>query len=498
MCCLSTFHTVYCQREGCWKTLLRGGDRGRERGKREGKGGGVRVRRGVKGDQPARWPKKWEKWATRWDRSQRSGKQPGSASSRGPEDKMAHRLRLYFGSGRSNTAPELEVFEGDSSERRQQQQEDANHGMMFRMRTPPVSRSPQQEPSTGPCASPSGAAPWGSEEPALKRSSSMFIPQLTHSAEPRTTMSSTMQISLQRSNRPGCKELNGYADDGPPPCYTPPGPAPAYTEPGALSDYPCPPPPPYCSPDILGSHPTELDLPKRRVFSIGSNGHGGSSPGQAGISIGGICIQRNSPDGSEVQQFRILPYGGTGGPLGWFVQQQSVDRGPAVNGGTQRLVFQLQQNQNQSQDQNQAGQRAPSSQEECTNPGFANSGDGRVLRYPRIRLERTSSQQRPPVENQQQCSGAGGQGKDENCAQPETQRTETEDRSKGCTFKIRRETPRRQPHFRICFSPNGSRGQNMNFDHDFAENNQKVNIIYEKKNYKFVIYVCLCVWQFCH
>uniref|UniRef100_A0A8C5B609 HECT-type E3 ubiquitin transferase n=1 Tax=Gadus morhua TaxID=8049 RepID=A0A8C5B609_GADMO len=374
---------------------------------------------------------------------------------------MAHRLRLFFGSGRSNTAPELEVVEGDPGERRQQ----------FCMRTPPVSGSPQ-EPSPLSFSGPTGAATWGSES-ALKRSSSMFIPQLAPSAEPRATKSSTMQISLQRSgSRPGCMEFNGCAYDDPPPCYSPPGPAPAYTEPGELSDYPYPPPPPYSSPDIPGSHPTEPDRPGRRVFSMGSNGHGGSAQGQAGISIGGIRIQRNSPDGSEVQHLRILPYGGTGGPLGWYVQQKGTDRPGTGNGGTQRLVFQLQQNQ--SQDQNQAGQQSPSPQDECTHLGFANPGDGPVFGYPRIRLERTASKQRAPVGNLQQ--GSGGQANEEACGQPETrQRVETDDRAKGCTFKIRRETPRRQPHFRICFSPNGSRGQNVNIDSDFTQNNPKVN-----------------------
>lgn len=397
---------------------------------------------------------------------------------------MAHRLRLYFGAGRSNTAPELEVFERDSGEerqcQRQQLEEATDRTVLFRVQTPPVSGSPREH-SAQPFPFPglSGTGPWASE-PALKRSSSMFIPQLAHMAEPKTTKSSTMQISLQCSSRPGGKALNGYADDLPP-RYSPPGPAPAYTEPAELRDYPCAPPPPYNSPDVLGSNPAERDPPQRRVFSIGSHGHTGGSNnlGQAGIGIGRICIQRYSPDGTEVQQFRILPYGGdNGGSLGWFVQQQSLDRAAAVNGGTQRLVFQLQQNQ--SQDLNQAGQRAASAQEKCTNLGFANSGDGRVLRYPRIRLERASLQQRPPVENAQKSSGTDGQGEEENSVLPETQRTEPEDRSL-CIFKIRRETPRRQPHFRICFSPNGSRGQNINFDHDFTQNNPKVNIYMETK-----------------
>ncbi|KAM3873760.1 E3 ubiquitin-protein ligase NEDD4-like isoform 2-T2 [Diretmus argenteus] len=361
---------------------------------------------------------------------------------------MSHRLRLYFGSARSNTAPELEVLDGDSTD----QQEDHGRAMTFRMPPPPVSR-PSQEPDMqhfSPRRSAQGS------EPSLKRSSSMFIPQLAPSAEPRPTKSSSMQISLQRSNGTGSSDSSGLADDTPPPSYTPPGPAPAYTEPLVRPDFPRLPPPPYYSPDTLNSHghSIEPDLPKRRAFSIGSNGHTVCSRGQPGISIGGICIQRNSLDGSDVQQFRILPYGGTG----WSVQQQSLDRGSAVNGGTQRLVFQLQQNQ--SQDPSQGRQRAASSQGECTEPGFASSrGSSSVLRYPRIRLERSLSHQRLFLEQQHNRSGVDCQSTEENQAEMETQRIEANDKSKGCTFKITGETPRRQPRFRIYFTPGGGGDQ---------------------------------------
>ncbi|KAE8284975.1 E3 ubiquitin-protein ligase NEDD4-like [Larimichthys crocea] len=218
---------------------------------------------------------------------------------------MAQRLRLYFGSGRSNTAPE--ILEGDTEE----QQGDNDVVMPLRMQPPPVTR-PSQEPfveHVPPRA-------FGSRsEASLKRSSSMFIPQLAAYAEPRPTKSSSMHISLQRSNGSSNGDSRGQADDVPPPCYSPPGPAPAYTEPQIGADVPQHPPPPYCSPDSMDSQTflTEPGLPKRRVFSIGSNGHTLYSRGQPGISVGGICIQRNSPDGSDIQHFRILPYGGGGG-----------------------------------------------------------------------------------------------------------------------------------------------------------------------------------------
>lgn len=362
---------------------------------------------------------------------------------------MAQRLRLYFGSGRSNTAPE--VLEGDSEE----QQGDDDVVTAIRMRPPPVSTF-SQEPAA------QHAPPRASRsEPSLKRSSSMFIPQLAAYVEPRPTKSSSMHISLQRSNGSSNGDSRGYTDDVPPPCYTPPGPAPAYTEPQIQADVPRHPPPPYYSQDTLNSPTflTEPNLPKRRVFSIGSNGHTMYSRGQPGISVGGICIQRNSPDGSDVQHFRIHPYGGTG----WSVQQQSQDQ--SVNGGTQRLVFQL-QNQDQSQ--------AAASQEECTDVCFASSRGSRIVRYPRIRLERSSSHQRLLLENQHQETGGDSEAAEEN--QTDVERTEARNRSNGCTFKISGDSSRRQPHFKIYFTPGGGGDQDVSLGNDSMRNDPKVKI----------------------
>uniref|UniRef100_A0A8C9YB43 HECT-type E3 ubiquitin transferase n=1 Tax=Sander lucioperca TaxID=283035 RepID=A0A8C9YB43_SANLU len=324
---------------------------------------------------------------------------------------MAQRLRLYFGSGRSNTAPE--ILEGDSDEALR-------------------------------------------PEPSLKRSSSMFIPQLAAYAEPRPTKSSSMHISLQRSNGSSNGDCRGYADDVPPPCYTPPGPAPAYTEPHV-----------------------QPNLPKRRVFSIGSNGHTLYSRGQPGISVGGISIQRNSPDGSDIQHFRIHPYSGTG----WSVQQQSLDQCSVVNGGTQRLVFQLQQNQNQNQDQSQGRQQAAASQEECTDVAFASSRGSHVVRYPKIRLERSSSHQRLLMENQHQETGADSQAVEVN--QTDMERIEARNQSNGCTFKISRDSSRRQPHFKIYFTPGGGGDQDVCLGNDSTWNNPKTEDPAMERPYTF-------------
>uniref|UniRef100_A0A3B5A4S8 NEDD4 like E3 ubiquitin protein ligase n=1 Tax=Stegastes partitus TaxID=144197 RepID=A0A3B5A4S8_9TELE len=368
---------------------------------------------------------------------------------------MAQRLRLYFGSGRSNTAPE--ILEGDSEE----QQGESDVVTALRMQPPPVSR-PSQDFSA---AQHVPSATFGvHSEPSLKRSSSMFIPQLAAYTEPRPTKSSSMHISLQRSNGSTNGDSSGYADDVPPPCYTPPGPAPAYPEPQTRADFPQQPPPPYCSSDSLNSVLTEPNLPKRRVFSIGSSGHTTFSRGQPGISVGAICIQRSSSDGSDVRHFRILPYGGAG----WSVQQQSIDPCPGVNGATQRLVFQLQQNQNQ--DPSQARQQAAASLEECTDVGRGNSRGCRTVRYPRIRLQRSSSHQRLLLENKHQKSDAESQTIEENQTDVDT---EARNRSNGCTFKISGETPRRQPHFKIYFTPGGGGDQDVSLGNESTANNSK-------------------------
>eukprot|EP00066_Takifugu_rubripes_P013608 XP_011602874.1 PREDICTED: E3 ubiquitin-protein ligase NEDD4-like isoform X1 [Takifugu rubripes] len=364
---------------------------------------------------------------------------------------MAQRLRLYFGSGRSNTAPE--ILEGDSEE----QQGDNDVATQLCMQPSPVLLTSQD-----PAVQHVQPRPFGTRsEPSLKRSSSMFIPQLAAYAEPRPTKSSSMLISLQRAS--GAANGDTYADDVPPPCYSPPGPAPAYTEPLTEADVPRHPPPPYYSPDAFNSQTflTEPELPKRRVFSIGSNGHTVYSIGHPGI-----CIQRN-PDGSDIKHVRILPYGGSG----WTVEQSSLDQSSAFNGGTQRLVFQLQPNLNQ--DQNQIRQQTSSSREACTDVAGTSSRGRRTVRYPRIRMERSLSHRRPLPESQHQETAGESQAEEENQEDTETQRVDGRNMSNGCTFKISGDTSRRQPHFKIYFTPGRGGNQDVSPGNEPTRNNPK-------------------------
>ncbi|XP_051907244.1 E3 ubiquitin-protein ligase NEDD4-like isoform X6 [Hippocampus zosterae] len=355
------------------------------------------------------------------------------------------RLRLYFGSNRSNTAPE--ILEGEADE------QNGDTDVATALNTQPPSQEAVEQPAP-PRAF--GSRP----EPLLKRSSSMFIPQLAAYAEPRPTKSSSMLISLQRSDGLSNEDSSGHADDVPPPCYTPPGPVPTYTEASDQLDVPRQPPPPYCSPDLSNSQifATEPNFPKRRVFSIGSNGHNVYNRGQQGISVGGIRIRRNSTDGSDIRHLRILPYGSSG----WTMQQQS----PASNSGPQRLVFQLQQNQNQ--DLNQCRNQSDSTQENHTNVDLVRSSSGRIFRYPRIRLQRGSSpllvENAPNNVTDSQTAGQDNQPIEENL------RKDTQ--SNGCTFTISGDPPPRQPHLKIYFNSGGAGDQDVILGNDSTTNSK--------------------------
>ncbi|XP_019738474.1 E3 ubiquitin-protein ligase NEDD4-like isoform X4 [Hippocampus comes] len=354
------------------------------------------------------------------------------------------RLRLYFGSNRSNTAPE--ILEGEADE------QNGDTDVATALNTPPPSQEAVEQPAPPQAL---GSRP----EPLLKRSSSMFIPQLAAYAEPRPTKSSSMLISLQRSDGLSNEDSSGHADDVPPPCYTPPGPAPTYSEASDQADVPRQPPPPYCSPDLSNSQifVTEPNFPKRRVFSIGSNGHNVCNRGQQGISVGGIRIRRNSTDGSDIRHLRILPYGSSG----WTMQQQS----PASNSGP-RLVFQLQQNQNQ--DLNQCRNQSDSPQEEHTNVDLVRSSSGRIVRYPRIRLQRGSSpllvENAPNNVTDSQTAGQDNKPIEENLRQ-DTQ-------SNGCTFTISGDPPPRQPHLKIYFNSGGAGDQDVILGNDSTTNSK--------------------------
>ncbi|XP_061071744.1 E3 ubiquitin-protein ligase NEDD4-like isoform X3 [Conger conger] len=326
---------------------------------------------------------------------------------------MAHRLRLYFGSGRSNTAPEIEELDGAS--------EDEHDAMT--LPTQPRPRGSQPRDS------------------CLKRSSSMFIPQLL-AQEPRPTKSSSMQISLQRSAGPG---------DGPP--EHPLGPAPPYTEPSG--EYPAP-------PDFRRSRTEPAEEPAQNRYRLVRAGppEGPSAPGPSaaanggppGINIGGFCIQRSPSLGSEVQQFSIRPFGsgGPAGPRRWSLLQNGAP-------GARRFVLQLEPDLGRSPD----GPRG-----EGPDLGFTGTKGERVLRYPRIRLERSASQPLQPLRTPAPPGPGPGPGPGPEPREAEGGTPEAEDQGRsaedtaaqGCTFKIRKEPSKRQPQFKIYFTQGGDPG----------------------------------------
>ncbi|XP_067279731.1 E3 ubiquitin-protein ligase NEDD4-like isoform X2 [Pseudorasbora parva] len=338
---------------------------------------------------------------------------------------MSHRLRLYFGSGRSNTAPELEQLNGTVEE----EDERGAGAMIFHAQ--PQNGGLVESPESGSVAF---------TDASLKRSSSMFIPQLQGQNESRTTKSTSVQISLQRSAAP---QEDALPFD-PPPEY-PQDPAPAYTEPS--ESWLLPPPPAYHN--VEQSQPgTEPIQPKRQVFCVrpcdGQNSYASSGvPNRShqGITIGGFSIRRRSADGSDVQQFRIMPYNEDGQNGHRWSVLQSSDRGP----GMQRLVLQLQQDQGRHP--------SPTSQADMSDLGITGSKGSRLVRYPRIRLERSASQ---PLQFRGAASTLGSM---PNLHAPisemETESDIIENRAQGCTFKIRKEQNPRQPKFKIYFSQGG-------------------------------------------
>lgn len=308
---------------------------------------------------------------------------------------MAHRLRFHFGAGRSNTAPESEILD----------QERGEDDFFMAFHTLPRRSGPH------PCAQ-EGSEEAGLQEGegALKRSSSMFIPQLLGSVDARPTRSSSMQISLQR-------KADG-APDG--------------------LDGSCPEPP-------------EPDHPK-------------SSPPKAtqGLQVNGICSPRACcPEGRElriqhrassadVRQVKLMPFGAEGQagatpePRRWSLQHVPDASGSS---GKRCFVFQLQQ----------PPPGTPGLGGDF-NFGFTGTKGDRLVRYPRIRLERsTSYPTQPRAERGSPTEERGSPGQPGTPPRghrgaPEIHRTNSMERTpqgQGCTFKIKQEQNAGQKHFRI-------------------------------------------------
>ncbi|XP_055224191.1 E3 ubiquitin-protein ligase NEDD4-like isoform X6 [Gorilla gorilla gorilla] len=349
---------------------------------------------------------------------------------------MAHRLRFHFGSGRSNTAPESDILD--------QERED---DFFMAFHTLPRRSSPHPFAQNG---GEDGGGGLQGGVGALKRSSSMFIPQLLTSIDARPTCSSSVQISLQRKAADGATDGCGPpegADDGPP-CATPDprdqASATATTR---------------ASPQSGSREPSPRDTP-------------GSSPPRAardlGFQVNGTCGRRVRCSGpvdcaeeaapglriqhrassADVRQVRLLPLGpdGQGGPAAAEPRRWSLQHVPDASGssGKRCFVFQLQQPQQ--------GALGPGSD---LNFGFTGTKGDRLVRYPRIRLERSTSY--PTQPRSERGSPTEDRGAPEAPPRagrmaPEIRRTNSAERTpqgQGCTFKIRQDQNAGQQHFRI-------------------------------------------------
>ncbi|XP_030421838.1 E3 ubiquitin-protein ligase NEDD4-like isoform X5 [Gopherus evgoodei] len=376
---------------------------------------------------------------------------------------MAHRLRFHFGSGRSNTAPESEILD--------QERED---DFFMAFHTLPRRNSPHPFSQHG--------ADYGGgdlqEVGSLKRSTSMFIPQLLNNIDVRPTRSSSMQISLQR------KAVNGCADE----CGAPE--SPEETLSCKFSDfrehYTCPvdshsssPSSPQVTsenspprmPEETGQRLNGAVSCNHRIFcTIPSNNQNDdvattaeedeASEAASGLNISGVRIQHRassadmhqvmlSPFGSEVQDNALASE-----PRRWSLQHLPDT---SANSGKKLFVFQLQQSQ-------------ASGTGSDYNFGFTGTKGNRLVRYPRIRLERSTSY--PVQPRPEQISLVEDEGNSELHGNSrngsEISRSNSVERipqGQECLFKIRPDQNTRQQHFRILVT-RGTEEQNQVSDED--------------------------------
>ncbi|XP_027588346.2 uncharacterized protein LOC113993938 [Pipra filicauda] len=337
---------------------------------------------------------------------------------------MAHRLRFHFGSGRSHTAPESEILERERED-----------DFFLAFHTLPRRSGPH-------ACSRRGAAG------DLKRSTSMFIPQLLAGAEARPTRSSSVQISLQRKGADGEGEEAG-------PC-----------QPSALGERCCAAPPenrpaapgsPHSSAPGSGQRANGTVCCNRRVFcAVPSNSQSKEAPAAArreeaneapsGLNISGVRIQHRASS-ADVPQVTLLPLGSEAPgnaappePRRWSLQHVPD---PSASSGKKFFVLQLQQPQASGAGAGGGG-----------NFGFTGTKGDRLVRYPRIRLERSTSYPvQPPAEGiGPPADGPGSEPPGNGRSRSEVSGSDSVERipqGQGCLFKIRPEQKTRQQHFRI-------------------------------------------------
>ncbi|XP_013012598.2 E3 ubiquitin-protein ligase NEDD4-like isoform X4 [Cavia porcellus] len=337
---------------------------------------------------------------------------------------MAHRLRFHFGSGRSNTAPESEILD-------QEREEDffmAFHTLPRRSGPHPFAQN--------------GGEDGGSLQEgvgALKRSSSMFIPQLLTCIDTRPTRSSSMQISLQRKAADGATDGCGPpndSEDRPPSATSDLGDQATATAGQSGVAEPSPRDTTGSSPQRAARDPQVNGTCDRHLRGPGlAEGSEEATPG--------LRIQHRASS-ADVRQVRLLPFGCDGQtapePRRWSLQHVPDASGSS---GKRCFVFQLQQ------PQKGAGMGSD------FNFGFTGTKGDRLVRYPRIRLERsTSYPTQPRVGQGSPTEERGGPETPPRTGRmaPEIRRTNSMERTpqgQGCTFKIRQDQNAGQQHFRI-------------------------------------------------
>jgi len=362
---------------------------------------------------------------------------------------MAHRLRFHFGSGRSNTAPESEILDRERED-----------DFFMAFHTLPRRSSPHAFSRHG--ADYGGGSEF-QEVGSLKRSTSMFIPQLLNSISARPTRSSSMQISLQRKaadecatpetpeETPLCKAsdvreryaspVENHSSSRSSPEVTPEDSPPRQTE-------------------ELGQQMNGTLRCNRRVFrTIPPNSQNDDALSTAreneaketasGLNISGVRIQHRASS-ADVPQVTLLPFGSeaqnnapTPEPRRWSLQHVPD---MSANSGKKFFVLQLQQPQ--------AGGTGGE-----YNFGFTGTKGDRLVRYPRIQLERSASYPVQPRPEEIRPTGDGltselhGNGRSGSHIS-RSNSVEKIPQGKGCLFKIRPDQNTRQQHFRILVTRN--------------------------------------------
>ncbi|XP_015703647.1 E3 ubiquitin-protein ligase NEDD4-like isoform X4 [Coturnix japonica] len=362
---------------------------------------------------------------------------------------MAHRLRFHFGSGRSNTAPESEILDREREDE-----------IFMAFHTLPRRSSPHAFSRHG--ADYGGGSDF-QEVGSLKRSTSMFIPQLLNSISARPTRSSSMQISLQRK----------AADE----CATPETPKETplskasdvrehYVSPveNHSSSRSSPEVAPDDSPprqtEELGQQMNGTLRCNRRIFrTIPPNNQSDDALSTAheneaketpsGLNFSGVRIQHRASS-ADVPQVTLLPYGSeaqnnapTPEPRRWSLQHVPD---MSANAGKKFFVLQLQQ----PQASGKGGEY---------NFGFTGTKGDRLVRYPRIQLGRSASYPVQPRPEEIRPAGEGltSELHGNSRSGSEISRSNSVEKipqGKGCLFKIRPDQNTRQQHFRILVTRN--------------------------------------------